>query len=122
MAVFESRKLVASEFIYGVGARHRLGDSVQNMRANRALIVTDPGVTAAGWLRDQQNELDASKIQCEVYQSVTLNLLDREVMTGVNSGIEQGLAEPGVTFSELPEPAKHAVHAACPPQRHRVPV
>ena len=33
MALYEMRKFVAPEFIFGVGARHRVGFYARNMRA-----------------------------------------------------------------------------------------
>ena len=57
MALYEMRKFVAPEFIFGVGSRHRVGFYAQRFGARRVLIVTDPGVIAAGWLTDVQNDL-----------------------------------------------------------------
>ena len=52
MALYPMRKFVAPEFIFGVGARHRVGFYARNMRARKVLIVSDDGVIAAGWLKD----------------------------------------------------------------------
>ena len=51
MALYEMRKFVAPEFIFGVGSRRRVGFYAKNMMARRVLIVSDAGVIAAGWLR-----------------------------------------------------------------------
>ena len=49
MPLYEMRKFVAPEFIFGVGARHRVAIYAKNMAAKRVLIVTDIGViNAAG--------------------------------------------------------------------------
>ena len=58
MARYEMRKFVAPEFIFGIGARHRVGFYAQNMQARRVLIVTDAGVTAAGWLAELIDNLE----------------------------------------------------------------
>jgi alcohol dehydrogenase class IV len=50
MALYEMRKFVAPEFIFGVNARHRVGFYARNMMARRVFVVTDPGVIAAGWV------------------------------------------------------------------------
>ncbi len=47
--MYELRKFVAPEFIFGVGARHEVGRYALNFGARRALVVTDPGVIDAGW-------------------------------------------------------------------------
>ncbi len=82
MALYELRKFVAPEFIFGVGARHRVGFYARNFRARRVLVVTDPGVAAAGWLEDVCNDLEEAGLPHTVYRGVTSNPRDHEVMTG----------------------------------------
>ena len=41
MALYEMRKFVAPEFIFGVGSRRRVGFYAKNMMARRVLVVTD---------------------------------------------------------------------------------
>ncbi|NJD05462.1 MAG: iron-containing alcohol dehydrogenase, partial [Methylococcaceae bacterium] len=83
MAVFELRKFVAPEFIFGVGARHRAGLCARNLNAKRVLIVTDEGVVAAGWLSELLDDLAAEAIDTRVFREVTPNPRDHEVMAGV---------------------------------------
>lgn len=54
MASYEMRKFVVPEFIFGAGARHRIGDYARHFSARRVLIVSDPGVIAAGWPTPRQ--------------------------------------------------------------------
>ncbi len=82
MALYEMRKFVAPEFIFGVGARHRVGFYARNMRARRVLIVSDPGVIAAGWLQDVQHDLSEMGIESVVFKDLTPNPKDYEVMAG----------------------------------------
>ncbi|MBK9445409.1 MAG: iron-containing alcohol dehydrogenase [Betaproteobacteria bacterium] len=82
MARYEMRKFVAPEFIFGIGARHRVGYYAQNMQARRVLIVTDPGVAAAGWLAELIENLDESGIQTTVFDALTPNPKDHEIMAG----------------------------------------
>lgn len=82
MAVYEMRKFVVPEFIFGAGARHRVGDYAKHFSARRVLIVSDAGVIAAGWLKDVQADLEAVGIQSVVFQSLTANPKDHEVMAG----------------------------------------
>lgn len=90
MAHYEMRKFVAPEFIFGIGARHRVGFYAQNMQARRVLVVTDPGVTAAGWLAELIENLDESGIASVVFDAVTPNPKDLEVMAGAARYRDEG--------------------------------
>ena len=82
MALYEMRKFVAPEFIFGVGARRRVADYARHLRARRVLIVSDPGVIAAGWLKDVQADLAEAGIEALVFHALTPNPKDHEVMAG----------------------------------------
>ncbi|SDI63943.1 alcohol dehydrogenase-like regulatory protein ErcA [Propionivibrio dicarboxylicus] len=82
MALYEMRKFVAPEFIFGVGARHRVGFYARNMMARRVLVVCDAGVIAAGWLRELEEDLAAAGIESVVFQGLSPNPKDFEVMAG----------------------------------------
>ncbi|MGE5546853.1 MAG: alcohol dehydrogenase-like regulatory protein ErcA [Solirubrobacterales bacterium] len=84
MPLFELRKFVAPEFIFGVGARHRVGFYARNLNARRVLVVTDEGVTAAGWLADVLDSLGQEGIRSTVFSALTPNPKDHEVMTGAD--------------------------------------
>lgn len=85
MALYELRKFVAPEFIFGVGARHRVGFYARNLNAKRVMVVTDPGVIAAGWLAGVLENLGREGIQATVFQDLTPNPKDHEVMAGVDA-------------------------------------
>jgi alcohol dehydrogenase len=82
MALYEMRKFVAPEFIFGVGSRRRVAYYAQHLRARRVLVVTDPGVIAAGWLKDAQADLAAIGVESVIFQALTANPKDCEVMAG----------------------------------------
>lgn len=90
MAHYEMRKFVAPEFIFGIGARHRVGFYALNMQARRVLVVTDPGVTTAGWLAELIENLDESGIPSVVFDAVTPNPKDTEVMAGAARYRDEG--------------------------------
>ena len=46
---FALRKFVAPEFILGTGARNLVARYAKNLGTRKVLLVTDPGVQAAGW-------------------------------------------------------------------------
>ena len=82
MALYEMRKFVAPEFIFGVGSRRRVAYYARHLMARRVLLVSDPGVIAAGWLRDVQSDLAAAGIESVVFHALTPNAKDFEVMAG----------------------------------------
>lgn len=90
MAHYEMRKFVAPEFIFGVGARHRAAYYAQNMQARRVLVVTDPGIRAAGWLDQLVELLAESDIDSAVFDAVTPNPKDHEVMAGAQRMRDEG--------------------------------
>ena len=82
MALYEMRKFVAPEFIFGVGARRRVGFYARNMMARRVLIVSDDGVIHAGWLKDVETDLREAGIDFVVFKGLSPNPKDHEVMAG----------------------------------------
>lgn len=85
MPLYEMRKFVAPEFIFGVGSRRHASFFAKNLKARRVLIVTDPGVVAAGWLADLIAAIDEAGLDTVVFDSVTPNPKDTEVMAGVDA-------------------------------------
>lgn len=84
MALYPMRKFVAPEFIFGVGARHRVGFYARNMRARKVLIVSDAEVIAAGWLKDIEQSLARVGIDSVLFKELTPNPKDVEVMAGAD--------------------------------------
>lgn len=76
------RKFVAPEIIFGRGARMLVGKYAQQFLAQKVLIVTDPGVIAAGWLEDVQHSLEACGIAYHVFSHVSPNPRSTEVSEG----------------------------------------
>ena len=82
MALYEMRKFVAPEFIFGVGARRRVGFYARNLMARRVLVVSDDGVIHAGWLKDVETDLREAGIDFVVFKGLSPNPKDHEVMAG----------------------------------------
>lgn len=78
----ELRKFVAPEFIFGWDARMLAGRYARNFGAKKILIVTDPGIIAAGWVDDLYKVLDEKDLSYEVYSGVSPNPREKEVMNG----------------------------------------
>jgi len=78
----ELRKFVAPEFVFGVGALKLAGRYAKNFGASRILIVTDPGVMAAGWTDRVIENLELEGLSYVIYAGVTPNPRAEEVMIG----------------------------------------
>lgn len=76
------RKFLAPEIVYGQGAIHLSGRHASNLGASRVLIVTDPGVRNAGWTSQVEESLKDSRISYTIFDQVTQNPKDHEVMNG----------------------------------------
>jgi alcohol dehydrogenase len=83
--LLELRKFVAPEFIFGAGALTLAGRYAKNFGAQKALVVTDPGVEKAGWVKKVVASLTAEGIIPIVFQDVTQNPKDHEVTSGVRA-------------------------------------
>ena len=82
MSAHELRKFVAPEFVFGEGARHLAARYALNFGASKVLIVSDPGVIAAGWVKEVAQDLEAASIPFHIFSAVTPNPKADEVMAG----------------------------------------
>lgn len=78
----ELRKFVAPEFVFGMEARFLTGQYARNFGARKALVVTDPGVTAVGWTADIIHSLEAFDVRYSVFDQVSPNPRAHEIMLG----------------------------------------
>lgn len=78
----ELRKFVAPEFIFGQDARHMAGRYARKLGGSRVLLISDPGVAAAGWTREIADRLEAEELQVTLFLGVSPNPRDTEVMAG----------------------------------------
>ena len=81
-SISELRKFVSPEIVFGAGCRHRVGHFVSAFGANKVLIVSDPGVQAAGWVTDIEESLQEQGIGYHVFTEVSPNPRVEEVMHG----------------------------------------
>lgn len=84
------RKFVAPEFVFGVGARRLAGQYARKLGARKVLVVTDPGVIAAGWTADVVATLEAEHLPYAVFSAVSPNPRAEEVMAGAGEFAAQG--------------------------------
>lgn len=88
-SILELRKFVAPEFIFGADARKLVSRYVTNLGGSKALIVTDVGIIAAGWVDEVTNNLEEAGFEITLFSAVTPNPRDFEVEAGARQFIEQ---------------------------------
>jgi len=76
------RKFVSPEIIFGVGARKSVANYARTFGARKVLVVSDPGVVAAGWLEDISALLSEEDIEHVTFTEVSPNPRAEEVMKG----------------------------------------
>ncbi len=78
------RKYLLPEFVYGATAGDLAGRSAANLALHKVLVVSDPGVAAAGWTGRVVDSLHRAGVATEPFYAVTPNPKDREVMAGAD--------------------------------------
>ncbi|MBU1004001.1 MAG: iron-containing alcohol dehydrogenase [Proteobacteria bacterium] len=84
------RKFIAPEVIYGQGSASVSGQYAHNLGLAHCLVVTDPGVLAAGWAELVVKSLSAEGIRTTVFSAVSPNPRDTEVREGVEVFLSSG--------------------------------
>lgn len=74
------RKFLAPEIVFGDGAIELLGRYALNFGASRVFVVTDAGIAQAGLVERAIQILQSSGVQAVVYDRVSANPRDFEVM------------------------------------------
>ncbi len=82
VSVENLRKFVAPEIIFGNGSRFLAGEYCKKFYIRTPMIVTDPGVTEAGWAEQVRQSLLEQGIDPVIYNNVSPNPRDHEVMEG----------------------------------------
>jgi alcohol dehydrogenase class IV len=83
--VFQPRKFVSPEVVFGVDALELAGQCCTNLGGRHALLVTDPGVLAAGWAGRVIASLERAGISHSLFSDVTPNPRAEEVMRGAEA-------------------------------------
>jgi len=79
----EVRKFVSPEMVVGAGARRLLARYAVNFGARHALLVSDPGVRAAGWTAEAAKLLADNGVATTSFEALSSNPRDHEVAAGV---------------------------------------
>lgn len=84
------RKFIAPEVLFGEGSASLAGRFASNYGARKVLVVSDPGVEAAGHLESVLNPLRSMNIPYAVFTHVSPNPKDTEVMEGCGVFLKEG--------------------------------
>lgn len=76
------RKFVAPEIVFGAGSRKAVSNFALNFGARKVLVVSDPGVVAAGWVAEIESLLTEAGLGYATFTGVSANPRVEEVMTG----------------------------------------
>ena len=79
------RKFVAPEIIFGSGALLQVGRYARSFHASRVLVVTDPGVVAAGWAAMVEGNLADCGVDYVRFSGVSPNPRSAEVHAGAEA-------------------------------------
>lgn len=77
------RKFVCPEIVYGNGALQLVGRHAALYGVGNVLLVSDAGVVAAGWTEQAKRSLEEAGIRVILFDQVSSNPRDHEVMAGV---------------------------------------
>lgn len=86
----ELRKHLVPEFVFGDNALKLVGRYASNLCARKVLIVTDPGIIKSGWLDYVISSLNGENINYIIFDEVTPNPKDYEVMNGAELFMSKG--------------------------------
>ncbi len=79
---------VPTRLVHGPGALARLGEALRELGATRPLLVTDPGVAAAGLVERALEHIEAAVVFDEVRPNPDIELVDRGAEVYRDSGCD----------------------------------
>lgn len=80
-----------TRIVFGAGAADRLGELARELALKKVLLVSDPGVAAAGHVDAARKSLDAAKVGVAVFDKVIENPTTREVDACVEAAKKAGI-------------------------------
>lgn len=85
---FDLRKFVAPEYVFGMGARKLAANYCKKLSAEKVFITTDAGIRNTPWLQELEDSLSEEGIHYVIFDSISPNPRDFEVMNGTQYFIE----------------------------------
>ena len=83
-------KYYVPELVFGPGVLDQVGDAARRLGAVRPLLVSDPGVSEAGWARAARSHLEAADLATTTWTGLTPNPKDHEVVAGAQEYLAEG--------------------------------
>jgi len=83
-------KFLIPEVIFGIGTLAEVGGAVRRVGGRRPMLVSDPGVLAAGWVERATPHLDDVNVKWSLWHELTPNPKDFEVQAAFESYLESG--------------------------------
>ncbi|MGZ4165944.1 MAG: iron-containing alcohol dehydrogenase [Solirubrobacteraceae bacterium] len=83
-------KFVIPEVIFGIGTLAEVGGAVRRVGGHRPMLISDPGVLAAGWVDRALPHLADVRVQSRLWHDLTPNPKDFEVEAAFESYREDG--------------------------------
>jgi alcohol dehydrogenase class IV len=83
-------KFVIPEVIFGIGTLTEVGGAVRRVGGHRPMLISDPGVLAAGWVERAMPHLADVQVAPRLWHGLTPNPKDFEVEAAFDSYLENG--------------------------------
>jgi alcohol dehydrogenase class IV len=83
-------KFVIPEVIFGIGTLAEVGGAIRRVGGRRPMLVSDPGVLAAGWVERATPHMADVGVECRLWHDLTPNPKDFEVQAAFESYAESG--------------------------------
>ena len=83
-------KFVIPEVIFGIGTLSEVGGAVRRVGGHRPMLISDPGVLAAGWVDRALPHLADVRVRSRLWHDLTPNPKDFEVEAAFESYRESG--------------------------------
>jgi alcohol dehydrogenase len=83
-------KFLIPEVIFGVGTLAEIGGAVRRVGGRRVLLVSDPGVIAAGWVERAMSCLEEANVEYRLWHDLTPNPKDVEVEAALDAYAARG--------------------------------
>jgi 1,3-propanediol dehydrogenase len=83
-------KFVIPEVIFGIGTLAEVGGAVRRVGGHRPMLVSDPGVLAAGWVEQALPHLSDVRAESQLWHDLTPNPKDFEIEAAFESYRDRG--------------------------------
>jgi alcohol dehydrogenase len=83
-------KFLIPEVIFGAGTLAEVGGAVRRVGGRRPMLVSDPGVLAAGWVEQALPILADDRVDCSLWHDLTPNPKDVEVQAAFECYLASG--------------------------------